>query len=322
MKAAVCRRYGPPDVVRVEEMPVPRPRDDEILVRVRAATVGVVDGLARRGSPFYARVHFGLRRPRFPVLGCDFAGQVEEAGRAVRRFGVGDAVFGTVAPRFGAHAEFVCLPEHGAVAPMPVTASFAEAAALVDATALSFLRDKAALRPGQAVLVNGASGAVGAAAVQLARHFGAVVTGVCSGPHAGLVRKLGAESVVDYTRADFTRAGRRYDVIFDVAGTSSYLRCRRALNRGGVYLTTAPSPAVLVQMPWTARLSSRKAMVAFTGLRAAEVKRQDLLFLKELAEKSELVAVIGARYPLERIAEAHARVDAGHKKGNIVVAMP
>ena len=245
MRAAVCRRYGPPDAVTVTDVPRPEPGDDEILVRVRAATVGVVDGLARRGSPWYARVHFGPLRPRFPVLGCDFAGQVEAAGPAVTRFGVGEAVFGTIAPRFGAHAEYVCLPEHGAVAPKPANVTYPEAAALADATALCFLRDKAGLRAGQAVLVNGASGAVGSGAVQLARHFGAIVTGVCSGPHIRLVRKLGAESVVDYTRADFTRAGRRYDVIFDVAGTSSFGRCRRVLNPGGVYLTTAPSPAIL-----------------------------------------------------------------------------
>lgn len=321
MKAAVCRRYGSPDAVTVQEVPAPRPRDDEILVRVRAATVGVVDGLARSGSPFYARVQFGPLRPRFPVLGSDFAGVVEVAGRSVTRFGVGDAVFGTMAPRFGAHAEYVCLPEAGAVAPMPSSVSFAEAAALADATALHFLRDKALLRPGQSVLINGASGAVGAAAVQLAVSFGAVVTGVCSGPHAGLVRKLGAESVIDYTRTDFTRAGRRYDVIFDVAGKSSFLRCRGVLRPGGVYLTTAPSPAIMVQMPWTARFGRTRAVVAFAGLRAAALKRQDLLVLRDLVEKSSLAAVIGARYPLERIAEAHARVDAGHKKGNIVVTM-
>lgn len=321
MKAAICRRYGSPDAVTVEEMPAPRPRDDEILVRVRAATVGVVDGLARRGSPLYARVQFGPLRPRFPVLGSDFAGVVEVAGRSVARFGVGDAVFGTMAPRFGAHAEYVCLPESGAVAPMPSSVSFAEAAALADATALHFLRDKAVVRPGQAVLINGASGAVGAAAVQLAVHYGASVTGVCSGPHAGLVRKLGAESVIDYTRTDFTRVGRRYDVIFDVAGKSSFLRCRRVLRAGGVYLTTAPSPAIMVQMPWTARFGRTRAVVAFAGLRAAALKRQDLMVLRDLAEKSSLAAVIGARYPLERIAEAHARVDAGHKKGNIVMTV-
>ena len=321
MLAAVSRRYGPPDVVTITDVPRPEPGDDEILVRVRAATVGVVDGLARRGSPWYARAHFGPLRPRFPVLGCDFAGQVETAGSAVTRFGVGDAVFGTIAPRFGAHAEYVCLPEHGAVAPKPASVTYPEAAALADATALCFLRDKAGLRAGQAVLVNGASGAVGSAAVQLARHVGATVTGVCSGPHVRLVRKLGAESVLDYTRTDFTRAGRSYDVIFDVAGTSSFGRCRRVLNRGGVYLTTAPSPAIFAQMPWTARFGSRRAVVAFTGLRSASEKREDLLVIKELAEASALTPVVGACYPLARIADAHRHVDAGHKKGSIVVMM-
>ena len=321
MKAAVARRYGPPDVVTVADVPRPEPRDDEILVRVRAAAVGVVDGLARRGSPWYARAHFGLLRPRFPVLGCDFAGDVVAAGPAVSRFGAGDAVFGTIAPRFGAHADYVCLPEHGAVAAKPEGVSYVEAAALVDATALCFLRDKAGLRAGQAVLVNGASGAVGSSAVQLAVHLGASVTGVCSGPHVRLVRKLGASSVIDYTRTDFTRAGRRYDVIFDVAGTSSFLRCRRVLNPGGVYLTTAPSPAILAQMPWTARFGSRRAVIAFTGLRPASEKREDLLVLGELAEASALVPVVGACYPLARIADAYRRVDAGHKKGTIVVTM-
>jgi NADPH:quinone reductase-like Zn-dependent oxidoreductase len=321
MLAAVSRRYGPPDVVTVADVPRPEPRDDEILVRVRAAAVGVVDGLARRGSPWYARAHFGWLSPRFPVLGCDFAGDVAAAGPSVSRFGVGEAVFGTIAPRFGAHAEYVCLPEHGAVAAKPEGVSYVEAAALVDATALCFLRDKAGLRPGQAVLVNGASGAVGSVAVQLGLYFGASVTGVCSGPHVRLVRKLGAESVVDYTRTDFTRAGHRYDVIFDVAGTSSFLRCRRVLNPGGVYLTTAPSPAIFAQMPWTARFGSRRAVIAFTGLRPASEKRQDLLVIRELAEASALVPVVGGRYSLDRIADAYRHVDAGHKKGTIVLTM-
>jgi NADPH:quinone reductase-like Zn-dependent oxidoreductase len=321
MLAAVSPRYGPPDVVTVTDVPRPEPRDDEILVRVRAAAVGVVDGLARRGSPWYARAHFGPLRPRFPVLGCDFAGDVAAAGPAVSRFGVGEAVFGTIAPRFGTHAEYVCLPERGAVAPKPEGVSYVEAAALVDATALCFLRDKAGLRAGQAVLVNGASGAVGSLAVQLAVHFGATVTGVCSGPHVRLVRKLGAESVVDYTRTDFTQAGRRYDVIFDVAGTSSFLRCRRVLNPRGVYLTTAPSPAIFAQMPWTARFGSRRAVVAFTGLRPASEKQRDLLVISGLAEASALVPVVGACYPLDRIADAYRHVDAGHKKGTIVVTM-
>jgi NADPH:quinone reductase-like Zn-dependent oxidoreductase len=321
MKAAVHRRYGAPGVVTVEEMPTPVPRDDEILVRVHAATVGIVDSLARRGTPFYARAHFGLRRPRFAVLGSDFAGQVVAAGPAVTRFAVGDQVFGTTAPRFGAHAEYVCLPEQAAIAPKPAGLSYPEAAALADTTAVCFLRDKARVRRGQTIAVNGASGAVGTTAVQLARHAGATVTGVCSGPNTGLVRKLGADTVVDYTEADFTRTGQTYDVIFDVAGTSSFSRCRPALSPAGVYLTTAPSVAILLQMPWTSRFGGQRAAVAFTGLRAASEKRTDLRYITELAEASALTPVIAGCYPLQQIAGAYSRVDAGHKAGNVVVTM-
>jgi NADPH:quinone reductase-like Zn-dependent oxidoreductase len=261
MKAAVHHRYGSPDVLVLAEAPTPVPAAGEVLVRVRAAVVGIVDSLARRGSPVYARSHFGLLRPRFAVLGCDFAGQVAAAGPGVTRFAVGDEVFGTIAPRFGAHAEYLCLPEQAAIAPKPAGLSYAEAAALVDGTALCFLRDKARLACGQTILINGASGAVGTSAVQLARHFGAAVTGVCSGPSAGLVRDLGATAVVDYTTSDFARAGQAYDVIFDVAGASSFGHCRGALNRPGIYLTTAPSPAIMLQMPWTSRFGRRKAAV-------------------------------------------------------------
>lgn len=321
MKAAVYHRYGPPDVLTISEVPKPVPRGDEVLVRIRAATVGIVDSLARQGTPYYARTHFGLRRPRFTCLGCDFAGQIESVGPDVTRFAVGDDVFGTTAPRFGAHAEYACLSELAAVAPKPAGATYAEAAALADATALCFLRDKARVQRGQAVLINGASGAVGAAAVQLARHFGATVTGVCSGPNIALVRGLGAVATIDYTETDFTRAGASYDVIFDVAGTSSFFRCRASLRRPGCYLTTAPSPAILLQMPWTARFGAKRAVVAFTGLRDAGDKRADLGYLAELAEAGALAAVIDECYPLERIADAHRHVDAGHKRGNVVVTM-
>jgi NADPH:quinone reductase-like Zn-dependent oxidoreductase len=325
MKAATYHAFGPPDVVTVDEVPKPVPRHDEVLVRIRAATVGVVDSLARQGSPYYARVQFGLRQPRFPILGCDFAGQVEAAGEAVTRFAAGDDVFGTIAPRFGAHAEYACLREDAALVLKPAGLTYAEAAGLADATAVCFLRDKAALRHGQAIVVNGASGAVGTVAVQVARHLGATVTGVCSGGSADLVRELGATDVVDYALTDFARAakaaGTTYDVIFDVAGTSSFARCRAALRPSGRYLTTAPSPAILVQMPWTALVGTKRAMVAFTGLRAPGEKRKDLLYIKELAEALALRAVIDASYPLEQISAAYRHVDAGHKKGNVVVTM-
>ena len=321
MKAAVQRTFGSPDVITVADVPAPAPREDEVLVLVHASTVGVVDSLARRGSPAYARIHFGLSKPKFPVLGCDFAGTVAEVGSAVTRFAAGDEVFGTIAPRFGAHAEYVCLSERAAIAAKPGNLSFAEAAALVDATALCFLRDKARLRPGQTIAINGASGAVGTSAVQLAKHFGATVTAVCGSRGADLVRKLGADAVVDYTEADFARAGQAYDVIFDVAGKTSFAYCRRALTSTGIYVTTAPSPAIFVQMPWTARFGAKKATVAFTGLRDEAAKRNDLLYTAELIENGALVAVVDATYPLDRIADAHRHVDAGHKQGNVVVTM-
>jgi NADPH:quinone reductase-like Zn-dependent oxidoreductase len=317
MKAAVYRRYGSPDVITVADVRRPVPHGDEVLIRVHAATVGVVDSLARRGAPAYARVHFGLRRPRLGVLGSDFAGQIEATGPAVTRFTAGDQVFGTVAPHFGAHAQYVCLSEQAALAGMPAGLSYADAAALADTTALCFLRDKANLRRGQAVLINGASGAVGSTAVQLARHFGATVTGVCSGPNTDLVDKLGADAVIDYTAADFARTGQA----FDVAGASSFAHCRKALSPTGTYLTTAPSPAILLQMLRTARFGSRTAKVAFTGLRAASEKRADLGYIRELIEAGALTAVIDAAYPLQRIADAYRHVDAGHKRGNVVVTM-
>jgi NADPH:quinone reductase-like Zn-dependent oxidoreductase len=321
MKAAVYSRYGSPDAVTVDDLPKPVPRDDEVLVRIHAATVGVVDSLARQGAPAYARLYFGLRRPKFAVLGTDFAGQIEAAGPAVTRFAVGDHVFGTVAPRFGAHAEYVCLSEQAAMAPKPANLTCVEAAAIVDGTALCFLRDKANLQRGQTIAINGASGAVGTTAVQLAKHFGATVTGICSGANTELARRLGADIVIDYTETDFTRTGQTYDVIFDVAGKSSFSHCRASLSRAGVYLTTAPSPAILVQMPWTSSLSAKKAVVAFTGMRAPGEKRKDLLYIKELTEASALAPVISASYPLRRIADAHRHVDAGHKTGNVVVTM-
>ena len=321
MKAAVYSRYGPADVVTVEDVPDPVPSGNQVLVRIHAATVGVVDSLARQGAPFYARFAFGLRRPKFAILGSDFAGQIEAAGPGVTRFAVGDQVFGTTAPRFGAHAERVCLSEQAALAPKPANLTYAEAAALADGTALCFLRDKAGLQCGQTIVINGASGAVGTAAVQLARHFGATVTGVCSGANIELVRELGADMVIDYTMTDFTRTGQTYDVIFDVAGKSSFTRCRAALNRTGSYLTTAPSPAILLQMPWTSRRGGKKAVVAFTGLRPPSEKRKDLLYIRDLTEASTLTPVIAASYPLRRIADAYRHVDAGHKRGNVVVTM-
>jgi NADPH:quinone reductase-like Zn-dependent oxidoreductase len=319
MKAAVYDRYGPPEVLRIAEVPVPVPRDHEVLVRVHASAVGAVDSIARSGVPRQIRAYLGLRRPRIHVLGADFAGVVAAIGAKVSRFAVGEQVFGTIAPRFGAHAQYVCVSENGALASKPDGLSCAEAAALVDGTALCFLRDKAKLHAGQSILVNGASGSVGTAAVQHAKAFGATVTAVCSGGNEALVRSLGADGVIDYTKQDFTRTGHTYDVIFDAVGTSSFYRCRPILNRGGVYLTAASSARILLQMAWTKAFGNRKAVVAFTGLRPARDKLADLRYVTELVVAARMVPVVDTTYPLQQIADAHRYIDTGHKRGNVMV---
>ncbi|WP_203932057.1 NAD(P)-dependent alcohol dehydrogenase [Virgisporangium ochraceum] len=319
MRAAVCTAYGPPDVVREADVETPTPGPDEVLVRVHAATVTAADRAFRSGTPRFARLFSGLRRPKKTVLGTEFAGEVAAVGAAVTRFAVGDRVFGATDLGLGAHAEYVRVKESGTLSAMPAGLTYAEAATLVDGTALAFLRDHAGLHSGQSILVNGASGAVGVQAVQLARHFGADVTAVCSAAGADLVTRLGANRVVDYTRTDVTKEGRTYDVVFDVAGASSYGRCRRLLKPGGRYLTTVPSLAILVQAPWTRMVGGRRAIVAFTGLRPAAAKAKDLAVVKELFESGHLVAVVDRTVGLAHVADAYRHLDSQGKRGTTVL---
>lgn len=322
MRAAVCTTYGPPDVVHEAEVATPVPGPKQVLVRVHAATVTAADRAFRSGTPRFARLFTGLRRPKKSVLGTEFAGEVAAVGAAVTRYAVDDKVFGATDLGLGAHAEYVCVKDDGALATLPTGLGYTEAVTLVDGTALVFLRDHAKLHSGQSILVNGASGSVGAQAVQLARHFGADVTAVCSGSGASLVTRLGAGRVVDYTRTDFTTEGRTYDVIFDVAGTSSYGRCRRLLKPKGRYLTTVPSAAVMVQAPLTAVVGGRRAVVAFTGLRPVKSKLKDLALVKELAEAGRIVPVVDHTVPLARIADAYRHLDRPGKRGTTVLDLP
>ena len=324
MRTAVYERYGAPDVVRITEADDPEIGEHEVLVRVEASTVGATDSAGRSGTPRFARLFFGVTKPKHPVLGSDFAGVVERVGARVGRFAPGDRVFGTVAPSTGAHAELVKIAEHGPIVHLPEHLDSAEAVATVDGflTAWPFLREVAEVRPGQVVLVNGASGTVGSAAVQLARHLGATVVGVCSAAHEPLVRSLGAERVIDYTRDDFTVARDTYDVIFDAVGKSSFGACRAALTEHGIYMTTVPSGAIMLQAPFTRWFSrGRRAAIAFTGLRDAQTKAADLALLVELVEAGALAPVIDRIVPFDDIVEAHRRVDTGHKAGSVVVAM-
>ena len=324
VKAVVCTRYGPPEVLQLRDVPKPVPRGDEILVRIHAATVTAADVIDRSSSfpawlwPF-ARLSLGVMRPREPILGFELAGDVEAVGRAAKRFKVGDRVFAsTFEFGFGCYAEYTCLPENGAVEKKPANTTYEEAAAipLGGLTALTFLRDRARIRSGQNVLVYGSSGSVGSFAVQLAKYYGADVTGVCSTTNLELVTALGADTVIDYTQEDFSRCGPTYDIIFDAVNKTCFSRCKASLRHGGMYLTTFPTLASILKMVWTSMFGSKKVV----GGEASE-KAEDLRFLRELVEAGKIRPVIDRCFSLEQIAEAHRYVETGHKKGNVVITV-
>jgi NADPH:quinone reductase-like Zn-dependent oxidoreductase len=320
MKAVVYKKYGSPDVLEIQEVANPAPKDDEILVKIHATTVTVADIRSRSFTvpiSFWlpARITLGMRKPKKATLGMELAGEIESVGKDVRRYKQGDQVFAATLVDFGAYAEYKCLPEDAAISNKPSNVTFEEAAALpIGArTALHYLR-KANVQPGQKVLVYGASGSVGTYAVQLAKYFGAEVTGVCSTRNVGLVKSLGADKVIDYTMEDFSNNGETYDVIFEAVDKSSFSACMRALKEDGIYLNvTTPLPNM--QMLWAKMTSSKKIFLGENPPESAE----DLIFLKELVEAGKLKPVIDRSYPLEQIVEAHKYVDNGHKKGNVVI---
>lgn len=322
MKAIVCQRYGPPEVLQCREVPQPSPRDHEVLIRIRATTVTSADCRVRgldmpRGFGLLARLALGFSGPRQSILGTEFAGDVQAVGARVRRFKRGDAVFALGGTRMGGYAEYRCLPEDGCLAIRPATLAVDEAAALAfgGTTALDFFR-RAQLRQGESVLINGASGGVGTAAVQLARYFGADVTAVCSAANADLVRTLGARRVIDYTREDFTRDGRTYDLIMDVVGTAPFARCKDSLKTQGRLLLVLATLPDMLAIPWL-RLRHAQRIVAGPAVEQAE----DLQFLAELAQAGEFKPVIDRRYPFEQMVQAHRYVGTGRKRGNVVVQL-
>jgi NADPH:quinone reductase-like Zn-dependent oxidoreductase len=326
VKAIVYTKYGPPEVLQLKEIEKPSPKDNEVLIKVHATAVTSEDCTFRKGDQLKARLFvpgLGLRRPKNTILGMYFSGEIEVVGKDVKGFKEGDQVYGGTGQVWGANAQFVCLPADGEMAIKPANMTYEEAAAACGGvlTALPMLRDTVNIQSGQKVLVNGASGSIGTSAVQLAKYFGAEVDGVCSTANLELVKSLGADRVIDYTKEDFTKTGQTYDIIFDTVGKSSFLRCRSSLKQKGLYLTTVPTLALLLQMLWTSKIGSQKAKIAFTGLRPASEKAKDLVFLRELIEAGSFKAAIDRTYPLEQMAEAHKYVDQGHKKGNVVVSV-
>jgi NADPH:quinone reductase-like Zn-dependent oxidoreductase len=327
MKAIVYTEFGPPDVLQLKEVEKPVPKDKEVLIKIYATAATTGDANARGfthvppGFGPLPRLMFGITGPRIPIIGADLAGEIEAVGKDVKSFKQGDQVYGIDGNNLGAYAQYVCRPEEGALALKPANMSYEEAAAVPfgACTPLYFLRDKANIRSGQEVLVNGASGGVGTYAVQLAKYFGAEVTGVCSTRNLELVKSLGADKVIDYTKEDFTKSGETYDIIFDVVGGKiSYSRCRDSLKENGYFLAVAGGLKEAIQMVWTSAIGDKK--VIFGGGIASE-RKDYLIFLKELIEAGKLKAVIDRRYPLEETAEAHRYVDSGRKKGNVVITV-
>lgn len=318
MKAALYEQYGPPEVLQVKDVETPVPGDNEILIRVHASTVTPADWRFRKAQPPIVRLMNGLTKPKTRILGAELSGDVVAVGKDVTAFSVGDAVIAdTSSNGFGGHAEYKAMPQDAKVVAKPTTMTHGEAAAGIcfgGLTSLHFLREQGRIQRGHKVLVNGASGGCGTFAVQLAKHFGAQVTGVCSTPNVELVTSLGADRVIDYTKQDFTKNGETYDIIFDTVGKVTFSQCKGSLTRNGRFLALIFGPRLLAQMAWTSLFGGRKAIGT-----VAMGTREDLLFLKELAETGRLRTVIDRRYPLEQIAEAHRHVEAGHKIGSVVI---
>ena len=321
MKAIICTKYGSPDVLQLEEVEKPIPKDNEVLIKVHASSVTKADTMMRRGTPFYGRIFIGLTKPKNPITGTGFAGIIENTGKAVMHLKKGDAVFGETGVGFSTNAEYVCVSEKALITAKPENISFEEAAPICDGvlTSWCFLKDIGKIQSGQSILVNGASGSLGTAAVQIAKYSGAEVTGVCSSANAELVKSLGADKVIDYTKEDFTKADQKYDIIFDSIGKSSFSQCKNALKENGVYLSPVLKFSLLLQMMRTSKFGKKKAKFSATGLRPVPELHAFLEELKEIIVSGKIKIVIDKKYKLEQTADAHRYIDAGHKRGNVVI---
>jgi len=324
MKAIVHSKYGPPDELQLKEVEKPVPGDNEVLIKIHTTTVTTTDCNARNFTfvpesfMFFARIMFGFKKPKINILGIDLAGEIEAIGKDVKLFKKGDQVFGSPGTKMGGHAEYSYVPENGALAIKPADMPWEEAAAICLAgnTALFFIRDLAKIQSGQKILIHGASGAIGTYAVQLARYYGAEVTGVCSATNAEMVKSLGADKVIDYTKEDFTKSDERYDFVFDVVGKTTFSQCKGILKPKGIYLENMLELMDILRMMWTSIIGGKKIKGG-----VSKESAENLNFFMELIESGKLKPVIDRSYPLERTAEAFQYVEQGHKKGNVIITI-
>ncbi|WP_306261613.1 NAD(P)-dependent alcohol dehydrogenase [Pararhizobium sp. IMCC21322] len=323
MKAVIYKQYGAPDVLKLSQVTKPTPKDNEVLIKIYATSVTTGDQKARsldlpRGYGLIGRLVFGTFAPRRKILGTEYAGRIVAVGQSVTRFKIGDDVFAYPGAKFGGYAEYATIAEGAAIALMPASSSYKEAAGLSfgGATALNFLRDKAGIQSGDKVLINGASGGVGTAAVQIAKYFGAHVSGVCSAGNMDLVRSIGADSVIDYTQEDFSWQENAYDIILDTTGTLTYKSAQKALRTGGRFLMVSGDLPQLLSMIFATKTDGKKGIGGYAPEKAEELK-----FIAELVEAGQFSPVIDRCYPLDQIQKAHAYVDTGRKKGNVIISV-
>ena len=318
MRAVTYQKFGPPEVLQVKELEKPVPQDHEVLIRIYATTVEKEDPGLRKSPGLN-----GIIKPKRKILGMEFSGIIEEVGESVTAFKANDEVYGNTGMSMGTYAEYICVSEHSGIAIKPQNLNFEQACSFTNGglTALPFLMEQGNITKNQKVLINGASGSVGSVAVQIAKYFKTEVTAVCSTKNMELVQSLGADKIIDYTRQDFIKTEEKYDIIFDVAGKSSYRKCKRILNPQGVFLTTVPTPAILFQMLYTARFGNKKVKFIAAGLRKAGKKAKDLNLLRNMIVEGNFKAVICKTYSLEQIADAHTFVENEKKTGSVVISI-
>ena len=321
MKAIIVRAYGSPDVLQLQEVKKPKAKPDEVLVKIKNSSATTADTLMRQGKPYFGRLFLGLRKPKHPIPGTGFSGTVEQVGSKVTKFSAGERVFGETTLGFGANAEYLAISENAVILKMPDSMDFTEAASFGDGhlTSLNFLQEIAKTEPGQRILINGASGALGTSAVQIARYMDCPVSAVCSAKNFTLVKSLGAEKLIDYNQEDFTKSGETYDIIFDTVGKTSFKNCKKILSEKGIYMSPVLTISLLGDMLKTALFQKKKAIFQATGTKSDNNLRELLKELVDIYKAGKLQTVIDRIFPLEQLPDAHRYIEKGHKRGNVVI---
>jgi len=322
MKAMISTRYGGPEILQLQEVDKPIPKENEVLVKIKSSSITTAETMMRTGYPLIGRLYMGLSKPKNQISGTGFSGIIEAVGQNVSEFNLGEKVFGESLNTFGTYAEYICIQEDGIIATLPDNISFEEAAVIGDGpiTSLNFLRNLGEIRADHTILIIGASGSLGTAAVQLAKNLRAKVTAVCSNNNIQLVRSLGADKVIDYKKEDFSKNGETYDIIYDTIGVSSFLKCKHSLTKNGVYMSPVLDFGLLFQMVYTSIFGTKKAKFAATGMLPHKVILQYLHEIVSLMELGKMKSIISKRFSLKEIPDAHRHIEKGHKRGNIVVA--